>query len=512
MGDGSSGYRLDVYMKKDGDFYQPIQGGMNKIDATNGNSFVTITDAKILGVPDGYEYDSENVLRKKGCRNGCVYVAANDPLMSKIDDDGDGSPAEDGKEKSADGSILAPVDNDGDLAVNEDPDDAVRVKLEDLFFPFVGGKSQGSFIDRNLSELLEQKADKQNVLPGNSEAKGWSVLRKVDGVWSDNEIMLTKWENSNDPQSFERTALFYKDGKKHNDIEFISASYMNNSDATKATVRIAPSKFDGRDRRLLEVKAKMNWKSGDNYEIYASSDKGWVDLTPQQPVQISSQEWTTIAYWDVETSGFHQLLLIRNSGAKKYYKMIPVAVGAKANDNNTVFADALGRSQISTDEKVDFVDVVPLGKGEIPQTIPADAGLGPVVQIYPALTELKSATFNLRFSYDEVSGQGWQNSTIYVVSEGFSPQPLSGVHWNFYRIGSDGDEKVENASLTSGVWDYAIATGILSISESSNNGKTVHATLGENVMMDSDGSSVSVTEKEAGVYEVDFNVTSAIGE
>ena len=326
---------------------------------------------------------------------------------------------------------------------------------------------------------------------------------------------MTTWDVSNDPKSFERTGLFYKDGKKHTDIEIISARGMDNeSDAKAASVRISPAKFDGRDRRLLEVKANMNWKTNDKYEIYASSDKGWIDLTPSPLGKITNKKLGTIAYWDVETSGFHQLLLIRNAGGKKYYKVFPVAVGAITSEDNKVFADALGRSQISTESKVDFVDVVPLGKGEIPQTIPADAGLGPVVQIYPALTELKSATFNLRFSYDEVSGQGWQNSTIYVVSEGFSPQPLQGIQWHFYRIGEDGDEEVVGVTLNSGnkKWDYAIATGILSISESSNTEKSVQAPLGENVIMDSDGASVSVTEKEAGVYEVDFNVTSAIGE
>ena len=522
MPDGSSGFDLNNYLKyfmstslttsESKRNYYSKQGPNKTYDLLEGYSKeddITLTDARIFDLdPNGdyYVENGTNILRKKGCENGCVYVAAKDPLMSKIDDDGDGRIAEDGKDN---------IDKDGDLAIDEDPSDAVRVKLENLTFPFTGGKNQRSYKDYALYELLSEKADDQNVDPGNSEESGWSVLLKgKNGSWLNNANLLTTWDVSNDPKSFERTGLFYKDGKKHTDIEIISARGMDNeSDAKAASVRITPAKFDGRDRRLLEVKAEMNWKTDDKYEIYASSDKGWIDLTPSPLGKLTNKKLGTIAYWDVETSGFHQLLLIRNAGGKKYYKVFPVAVGAITSEDNKVFADALGRSQISTASKVDFVDVVPLGKGEIPQTIPADAGLGPVVQIYPALTELKSATFNLRFSRDEVQDQKWENdASIYVVSEGFSPQPLQGIQWHFYRIGNDGDEEVVGAKLTSGNWDYAIATGILSITENTNNEKSVQATLGEEVIMDSDGSSVSVTEKEAGVYEVDFNVTSAIGE
>ena len=514
ISDESSGYNLNVYMRRDGDYYKPLQGGSNQVDVTNGNNKVSVDHADVNQIPDGYSRDDKGFLRKNGCAKGCTYVAAKDPLMSKIDDDDDGLVAEDGKDA---GNV--PIDNDGDLAVDEDPNDAVRVKLLDLHFPFIGGGDHKSYITRNLSELLKGSADKQNVIPGNSDEKGWSILKKVDGVWSDNEIMLTKWEDSNDPKSFTRTALFYKDGKPHMDVEIVAANYMNSNDATKATIKMAPSKFDGRDRRLLEVKAKMNWKKGDKYEIYASSDRGWINLTPSPLGKLTNKELGTVAYWDVETSGYHQLLLIRYSGGKKYYRVFPVAVGARANGDNTVFADALGRSQVSTDRKVDFVDVVPLGKGEIPQTIPADAGLGPVVQIYPALTELKSATFNLRFSKDEVSGQNWQNATIYVVSEGMSPQPLQGIQWRYYDA-EDNEIVGQQVNLNSGDWSYAIATGVLSVSEPLDNEESVQAPLeqimqaplGEQIIMDSESSSVSVKETEAGVYEVDFNVTSAIGE
>ena len=427
--------------------------------------------------------------------------------MAQINDDDDRGAGEDGKDANG-----VPADDDGDLAVDEDPANAVRVKLQDLQFPFIGGGSQKSYIERNLANLLEKKADEQNVNPGNSDEKGeWSVLKKENGTWSDNEIMLTKWEDSNNPASFTRTALFYKDGQKHSDVEIVSASGMNDYDATKAKVRIAPAKFDGRDRRLLEIKAKMNWKEGDKYELYASSDKGWIHLTPAAQGKLTNNEMSTIAYWNVNTSGYHQLLLIRNSGGKKYYKVFPVVVSALANDNNTVFADALGRSQVSTDAKIDFVDVVPLGKDEIPQTIPADALKGPVVQIYPALTELKSATLNLRFSKNEVSGQGWNNATIYVISEGMSPQPLQGIQWKFYDA-EDNEIVGPDINVNSGNWSYAIASGILSISESSNKEPSVQAPLGENIVIDSEGSSISVKEKEAGTYEIDFNVASTNSE
>ena len=508
MLDGSSGFDLNEYLQQSSDksFYHK-QGPNSNYNLFDGNDDdIIIQDAHIFDPIGDYYIDRQtNTLRKNGCENGCKYDPYKDPLMAQINDDDDGRGAgEDGKDANG-----VSVDDDGDLAVDEDPANAVRIKLQDLQFPFIGGGSQKSYIERNLADLLENKADEQNVNPGNSDEKGeWSVLKKENGTWSDNEIMLTKWENSNNPASFTRTALFYKDGQKHSDVEIVSASGMNDYDATKAKVRIAPAKFDGRDRRLLEVKAKMDWKDSDTYEIYASSDKGWINLTPNPLGKLSSQKMGTIAYWDVKTSGYHQLLLIRNSGGTKYYKVLPVAVSALANDNNTVFADALGRSQVSTDAKVDYIDVVPLGKGEIPQTIPADAGRGPVVQIYPALTELKSATLNLRFSKDEVSGQGWNNATIYVVSEGMSPQPLQGINWRFYHIDGDGDEEVVGATLTSKNWDYAIATGFLSVSENSKSGNSVQAPLGENVIIDSDGSSVSVKEKEAGTYEIDFNVTS----
>jgi len=529
MPDGTSGYDLNNYLKyvmstslsgENEKSYYLKQGPDNTYNLLEGYSEddVTLTDAKILGFNtsngDYYIEDKTNILRKKNCKDGCRYVAADDPLMSKIDDDGDGRPAEDGKDKATDGSSIEPVDKDEDLAFDEDPSDAVRVKLEELYFPFTGGKDQRSYKDFELHKLLSKKADDQGVSPANSDESGWSVLVKDEnGSWLNNENLLTTWDVSNNPKSFERTGLFYKDGKKHTDVEIISARDMDNeNDAKAASVRIAPAKFDGRDRRLLEVKAKMDWKDSDTYEIYASSDKGWINLTPNALGKLSSQKMGTIAYWDVKTSGYHQLLLIRNSGGTKYYKVFPVAVSALANDNNTVFADALGRSQVSTDAKVDYIDVVPLGKGEIPQTIPADAGRGPVVQIYPALTELKTATFNLRFSKDEVEGQGWNDATIYVVSEGMSPQPLQGIDWRFYRIGGDGDEEVVGATLTSKNWDYAIATGFLSVSENSKSGNSVQAPLGENVIIDSDGSSVSVKEKEAGTYEIDFNVTSTSSE
>ena len=60
--------------------------------------------------------------------------------------------------------------------------------------------------------------------------------------------------------------------------------------------------------------------------------------------------------------------------------------------------------------------------------------------------------------------------------------------------------------MNSGNWSYAIATGVLSVSESSNKESSVQAPLGENIVIDSEGSSISVKEKEAGTYEIDFNV------
>lgn len=511
MLDGSSGFDLNEYLQQSSDksFYHK-QGPNSNYNLFDGNDDdIIIQDAHIFDPIGDYSIDRQtNILRKNGCENGCRYDPYKDPLMARINDDEDVRGAgEDGKDANG-----VPADDDGDLAVDEDPANAVRVKLQDLQFPFIGGGSQKSYIERNLADLLEKKADEQNVNPGNSDEKGeWSVLKKENGTWSDNEIMLTKWEDSNNPASFTRTALFYKDGQKHSDVEIVSASDMNDYDATKAKVRIAPAKFDGRDRRLLEVKAKMDWKDCDTYEIYASSDKGWINLTPAAQGNLANNEMGTIAYWDVKTSGYHQLLLVRNSGGKKYYKVFPVVVSALANDNNTVFADALGRSQVSTDAKIDFVDVVPLGKDEIPQTIPSDAVKGPVVQIYPALTELKSATLNLRFSKDEVSGQGWDNATIYVVSEGMSPQPLQGIQWHFYDA-EDNEIVGPNINVNSGSWSYAIAKGVLSLSESSNKEKPVQAPLGENIVIDSEGSSISVKESEAGAYEIDFNVSSTISE
>lgn len=40
----------------------------------------------------------------------------------------------------------------------------------------------------------------------------------------------------------------------------------------------------------------------------------------------------------------------------------------------------------------------------------------------------------------------------------------------------------------------------------------MQAPLGENIIIDSEGSSISVKESEAGAYEIDFNVSSTISE
>lgn len=73
--------------------------------------------------------------------------------MARINDDEDVRGAgEDGKDANG-----VPADDDGDLAVDEDPANAVRVKLQDLQFPFIGGGSQKSYIERNLADLLERK-------------------------------------------------------------------------------------------------------------------------------------------------------------------------------------------------------------------------------------------------------------------------------------------------------------------------------------------------------------------
>lgn len=510
MGDGSSGYNVKrMFEQKVGGAFTSIQGG-SKTDITGGNSLVTITEAKLLSMPAAYEID-DGILRKTDCENGCEYDPKNDPLMAKIDDDGDGKIGEDGRIRDEDGD--EGVDDDDDLAVDEDPKDAFRTRLSNMTFDFIGGGENNNAIRYNLADLISAKADLQNVKPANSPRTGWSVLLKNGSSWVDNEYLDTKWEDSENPSSFERTFLFYKDGKKHTDVEIVAASGMTSHNAKEAQIYVAPAKFDGRDRRLLEVRARMSWGKNNKYSLYASSDKGWIDLTPEKPLTPLSGATElngVIAYWDVETSGYHQLLLIREANGQKFYKVFPVAIGAVKSAGDQVFTDALGRAQITMDEPMDFVDVVPLGSDQIPQLIPADGGLGPVVQIYPALKTLGKATFRLRFNRSDVEGKGWDNNAaIYVVSEGYTPQRLDSPEWIFYS--ADNQQLTNIKSLSDLGWDYAIVTATLSAGTTAADEEIVRTSVGQSIKQ-TDGSLISVQESAADDYIIDLSLPAVVGE
>lgn len=468
--DGVNGYDVSSYLMM-GDVkldpngkpeatYLSNQGPNSELLLTN-SSVVTIYDA-IPDLTSAYQNDYEirnNIVFKKGAYNGVDYVVEKDPLMLKIDDDGDGLIAEDDYDSEN-------LDDDGDLAIDEDPSDAIRVHVN-VQFPFVGGGSGSPERKFNIADLIRAKTEEHNknnpqkkVVPGASDEFGWSIF-KPD--WTDAENLLTQWEESNDVSKLKRTGIYYKDGKKNTDIVISEVGALDDYDATNGYLVLKADKFDGRDRRIIEVRGKMPFNAKtDKYEIYASSETGWINLTPENPRTTTEHTLSgTLAYWDVTTSGFHQLLLIRHVNGDKFYKIFDVAVG---NKNTKVAGDALGRTQISTSYEMEFVDVVPLGADEVPQTIPGGGKMGPVVQIYPAVSLYKDAlTVRLRYTYDEVKEQGWTDeASIYVIGPNESPTRLQAVTWTYY------DAQSKSVSRDD-VWAYAVIAGVLPGVSSENN-------------------------------------------
>lgn len=506
--DDVNGYDVSSYLKT-GDSKQNAAGELkvtylakqgpvdDELEVTK-SPVVTIYEASAELAAD-YQDDYgiyDDIVFRKDAYKGVDYVAKNDPLLSKIDDDGDGQIAEDERD-------AYDIDDDGDLAIDEDPSDAIRVRVN-AQFPFVGGGSSAPEISYNIAELIRNKVDEHNVnnpqntvVPGSSDESGWSVFKSD---WTDAEDLLTQWESSNNVSSFERTGVFYKDGKKNTDVKISNAKYMDDFDATKASLVLKPDEFDGRDRRVIEVRGQMPYNNQtDKYEIYVSSETGWINLTPEKP--RTTDEHTlkgTLAYWDVTTSGFHQLLLIRHVNGDKYYKVFDVAVG----QNNTQQAsDALGRAQISTSYEMDFVDVVPLGADEIPQTIPGGLNMGPVVQIYPAASLFKDAlTVRIRYTRDEVCSQKWtEDASIYVVGPNESPVRLQGITWTFY----DAQSREIHTKIDSGDWEYAVIAGVLP-KVTSNDGTEKTVNMGESTKVTSPNGdySVTVNEQENNAFEI----------
>lgn len=484
-----NGYDVSLYLQNDGASpvtYYKTQGPNGELVITD-NPVISIYEA-IAEVAPAYQNDYEirnSILYKKGAYNGEVYIAEKDPLMSKIDDDGDGLIAEDNRDSEN-------LDDDGDLAIEEDPSDAIRVRVN-AQFPFVGGGGKAPEIKYNIRDLILAKTKEHNernpqntVAPGASESSGWSVFKPN---WTDAEDLLTQWEESNDVSKLKRTGIFYKDGKKNTDIMISEVGSLNDYDATNGYLVLKADKFDGRDRRIIEVRGKMPFNAKtDKYEIYASSETGWINLTPENPRTTTEHTLSgTLAYWDVTTSGFHQLLLIRHVNGDKFYKIFDVAVG---NKKTKEAGDALGRTQISTSYEMEFVDVVPLGADEVPQTIPGGGKMGPVVQIYPAVSLYKDAlTVRLRYTYDEVNEQGWtENASIYVVGPNESPTRLQAVTWAYYDAQSKSVSKDD-------VWAYAVIAGVLP--KTTSNVEANHSVnMGQSTKLTSSNGEYSVTVKQ----------------
>ena len=164
----------------------------------------------------------------------------------------------------------------------------------------------------------------------------------------------------------------------------------------------------------------------------------------------------------------------------------------------------MGRSQVKVASGSPRVDVIPLGKDEVPQIIPSNKNLGPVVKIYPAVSTLEgNVELRLRFNRNEVKNNGWTNTgSMYVVSDGYSPQRVDGLTFEYY---DDNNRQVtsSNTSLSSTNWSYVIISGTVN-----NNGtkksKQASVQLGESATLDD--ATVSVTETSDGVYNVDFNL------
>jgi hypothetical protein len=509
---------------------QGLDNGFDLASHLSGlGSTVSRDNPTVTFVPPVIEVSPEfwvdgNIVRKMGCSaDGCDYVANQDPLMYNADFDDDGHSSEDGsvvtlgKRDAYDGSL----DSDKDLAMGEDPDNAFRIRLNNMTFNFEAGASSqanwreyklGDWAGAKLTELQRRDLARGYHRPG-AVAEENSVFKQISSdEWTDNPLAKTQWESSNVPSSFTRTKLFYKDGKVNDDVKIFKSVGMDDYDAMQGKIWIGPNDFNGRDRRLLEVHATIpGMQAGEDYKLYASSEIGWIDLTPSTRVTPNAQGFDgLLAYWDVETSGMHQLMLVRTVGGEKKYKAINVFVGAVANDgeDKTLFSDAMGRSQVKVASGSPRVDVIPLGKDEVPQIIPSNKNVGPVVKIYPAISTLKgNVDLRLRFNRTEVNTNGWTNNgTMYVVSDGYSPQPVDGLTFEFY---DENDHKLPegrvNLSSPSG-WSYVIISGTVNNTENNEHKmpKQASVQLGESATLDD--ATVSVTETSDGVYNVDFNL------
>lgn len=501
------------YMEEFGGVYNQTQSGLAQ-PITN-NAKVKISEAKIEPISIGYKVDGSIVRKDEpGCdNNGCDYIANQDPLIYNADFDDDGHSSEDGsvvtlgKRDAYDGSL----DIDGDLAMGEDPDNAFRIRLNNMTFNFEAGASSqanwrdytlGELAGARLTELQRRDLDRGLHRPG-TVAEENSVFKQISSnEWTDNPLVKTHWEN---------LQLFYKDGKVNTDVKIVRTAELDNDDAMLGKVWIAPNDFNGRDRRLLEVHATIpGMQAGEDYKLYASSEIGWIDLTPSTRVTPNAQGFDgLLAYWDVETSGMHQLMLVRTVGNEKKYKAINVFVGAVANDgeDKTLFSDAMGRSQVKVASGSPRVDVIPLGKDEVPQVIPSNKNVGPVVKIYPAVSTLEgNVDLRLRFNRTEVNTNGWTNNgTMYVVSDGYSPRPVDGLTFEFY---DDNDRLLPKGTvnLSSPGWSYVIISGTVNNTKNNEHKmpKQASVQLGESATLDD--ATVSVTETSDGVYNVDFNL------
>jgi len=463
LADGSCcGFDLSPWLKKEGEYFNRVQGEgtENEIEIYPdlADIDISITEMNSVRLPEGYSLDGNNIVRKNGIEGGHDYVSSDDPLFRDFDDDNDGLTSEDGVEDQ--------IDEDGDLSIDEDPASYAKLRMQGVF-PFVSGSASPILNSYPIADSLFANNLRQGVEPGNSTENGWSLLlSNGPQAFQDNPDLITKWDESSNPEEFQRTKLYYKDGKANTDVRFSQAKDMQNEDATKAILYIEPGDFDGTDRRLLQVKGSMPWQYGDSYQLFVSGEEGWQEINPVRSVPANMQQLKgTFGWWEVKTSGFHQVMLIRNTLSGVYYKVLPVLVSSGNFGNNT-YSDELGRAQISLMSAPTFVDVVTLGADEIPQAVPGENVMGPVVKVYPPiLMGEDELTVRLRYSRKEIQTNGWnQDASMYIYSYGYSPRRLDGIVWSFYL--DDNTEVTSGANVGSSNWDYAVISGTISSSES----------------------------------------------
>ncbi len=438
------GFSVSPYLAGTGGFLNRVQGPAGSTLTLYPTGFnVTVT----AGQPElgsEYSYNAASKLISFAGGNGAKpYHPGNDPLLS-LDDDGDGRADEDG---------TGGGDEDLDLAVDEDPNGAFMGRVAPAF-PFTGSAPSVKNTVR-LSSLLCASATEQGIV-GDPQ----SLLANAGGQCLDNARINSRWEPSG--TGLNRTYLLYKDGTPNRDLRISAFRNLTNPDATQGELDVAPESFTKQARRLLRIKGYVSLPvPGDNYEIYISSETGWEKLTNTRvPPAGGGRILGTLAYWEVKTSGYHTLVLVRHSEGRSFYTLKNVAIGESNETPNQAFSDPLGRVSYIPSAQGGIVDVVPLAVGEAPISQRVENAMGPVVRIYPPNTVAsgQSATVRLRYSREEVRAHGWtDNAGIFAVTMDGRLQRLTAVTWAFY----DASGNPINTSLSANDWAYTVLSGSL---------------------------------------------------